>query len=96
MDEISKRHRKMAFKKILYTLSKKITVEELEDSFEKIEPKKWGYSYRDMDSDYDMHISVRVEFTKVDKEKRIMEVLEAEKKGETTYLNLEKEFGEDF
>ena len=82
--------RKMAFRKILHYFSKEITVEELEECFEKVEPKKWGYSYRDMDSDYDMKISFKVEFTKVDKEKRIMEVLEAERKGETTYLNLDE------
>lgn len=89
-----KKHRRLAFKKILYEISKKITPEELAECFEKVEPKKWGYGYRDMDSDWDMHISVLVEFKKVDKARREMEILEAEKRGETTYLDLEKEFGE--
>lgn len=88
------KQRKLAFRKILHEFSKKVTAEELEECFKNVAPKKWGWAYRDLNSDWDMHITFRVEFAKVNKEERVMEILEAEKRGETTYLNLEKEFGE--
>ena len=78
--DFDKTHRLLAFKKMLYKLSKQITPEELNECFENLEPKRWGYAYRDMTSDYDMRIITEVVFTKVDKDKREMEILEAEKK----------------